>query len=203
MKKEGIRSLLTGAAASVFFLILFLGLGWSFLVSLLLAVLLFAAVWLITKPERKGENAGWQPDDQERELLRSMKEARKDFESIRRSMGRIRDRQLRQQTEGMCRAAGNILAYLEKHPEKIPAARRFIDYYQETASTLLARYVELESAGLSESQTQVLTESMKRAAAALTDAFQKQLGKMVENEVTDMEADVDVLEQMMRMEGLK
>lgn len=63
--------------------------------------------------------------------------------------------------------------------------------------------MELESAGLSESQTQVLTESMKRAAAALTDAFQKQLGKMVENEVTDMETDVAVLEQMMRMEGLK
>lgn len=203
MKREGIRSLLAGAAASLFFLLLFLGLGWSFPVSLLFAVLLFAAVWLITKPERKGKNAGWQPDDQEKELLRSMKEARKDFESIRRSMGRIRDGQLRQQTEKMCRAAGNVLAYLEKHPEKIPAARRFIDYYQDTASTLLARYVELESAGLSESQTQVLTESMKRAAAALTDAFQKQLGKMVENEVTDMETDVAVLEQMMRMEGLK
>ena len=28
-------------------------------------------------------------------------------------------------------------------------------------------------------------------------------GMLVENEVTDMEADVDVLEQMMRMEGLK
>ena len=194
---------MAGAAASLFFLLLFLGLGWSFPVSLLFAVLLFAAVWLITKPERKGKNAGWQPDDQEKELLRSMKEARKDFESIRRSMGRIRDGQLRQQTEEMCRAAGNVLAYLEKHPEKIPAARRFIDYYQDTASTLLARYVELESAGLSESQTQVLTESMKRAAAALTDAFQKQLGKMVENEVTDMETDVAVLEQMMRMEGLK
>lgn len=203
MKREGIRSLLAGAAASLFFLLLFLGLGWSFPVSLLFAVLLFAAVWLITKPERKGKNAGWQPDDQEKELLRSMKEARKDFESIRRSMGRIRDGQLRQQTEEMCRAAGNVLAYLEKHPEKIPAARRFIDYYQDTASTLLARYVELESAGLSESQTQVLTESMKRAAAALTDAFQKQLGKMVENEVTDMETDVAVLEQVMRMEGLK
>lgn len=203
MKREGIRSLLAGAAASLFFLLLFLGLGWNFPVSLLFAVLLFAAVWLITKPERKGKNAGWQPDDQEKELLRSMKEARKDFESIRRSMGRIRDGQLRQQTEEMCRAAGNVLAYLEKHPEKIPAARRFIDYYQDTASTLLARYVELESAGLSESQTQVLTESMKRAAAALTDAFQKQLGKMVENEVTDMETDVAVLEQMMRMEGLK
>ena len=194
---------MAGAAASLFFLLLFLGLGWSFPVSLLFAVLLFAAVWLITKPQRKGKNAGWQPDDQEKELLRSMKEARKDFESIRRSMGRIRDGQLRQQTEEMCRAAGNVLAYLEKHPEKIPAARRFIDYYQDTASTLLARYVELESAGLSESQTQVLTESMKRAAAALTDAFQKQLGKMVENEVTDMETDVAVLEQMMRMEGLK
>ena len=203
MKREGIRSLLAGAAASLFFLLLFLGLGWSFPVSLLFAVLLFAAVWLITKPQRKGKNAGWQPDDQEKELLRSMKEARKDFESIRRSMGRIRDGQLRQQTEEMCRAAGNVLAYLEKHPEKIPAARRFIDYYQDTASTLLARYVELESAGLSESQTQVLTESMKRAAAALTDAFQKQLGKMVENEVTDMETDVAVLEQVMRMEGLK
>ena len=203
MKKEGIRSLLAGAAASLFFLLLFLGLGWSFPVSLLFAVLLFAAVWLITKPQRKGKNAGWQPDDQEKELLRSMKEARKDFESIRRSMGRIRDGQLRQQTEEMCRAAGNVLAYLEKHPEKIPAARRFIDYYQDTASALLAKYVELESAGLTEGQTQGLTENMKRAAAALTEAFQKQLGKMVENEVTDMEADVAVLEQVMRMEGLK
>lgn len=182
MKREGIRSLLAGAAASLFFLLLFLGLGWSFPVSLLFAVLLFAAVWLITKPERKGKNAGWQPDDQEKELLRSMKEARKDFESIRRSMGRIRD---------------------GKHPEKIPAARRFIDYYQDTASALLAKYVELESAGLTEGQTQGLTENMKRAAAALTEAFQKQLGKMVENEVTDMEADVAVLEQVMRMEGLK
>ena len=203
MKREGIRSLLAGAAASLFFLLLFLGLGWSFPVSLLFAVLLFAAVWLITKPERKGKNAGWQPDDQEKELLRSMKEARKDFESIRRSMGRIRDGQLRQQTEEMCRAAGNVLAYLEKHPEKIPAARRFIDYYQDTASALLAKYVELESAGLTEGQTQGLTENMKRAAAALTEAFQKQLGKMGENEVTDMEADVAVLEQVMRMEGLK
>lgn len=203
MKREGIRSLLAGAAASLFFLLLFLGLGWSFPVSLLFAVLLFAAVWLITKPERKGKNAGWQPDDQEKELLRSMKEARKDFESIRRSMGRIRDGQLRQQTEEMCRAAGNVLAYLEKHPEKIPAARRFIDYYQDTASALLAKYVELESAGLTEGQTQGLTENMKRAAAALTEAFQKQLGKMVENEVADMEADVAVLEQVMRMEGLK
>ena len=203
MKREGIRSLLAGAAASLFFLLLFLGLGWSFPVSLLFAVLLFAAVWLITKPERKGKNAGWQPDDQEKELLRSMKEARKDFESIRRSMGRIRDGQLRQQTEEMCRAAGNVLAYLEKHPEKIPAARRFIDYYQDTASALLAEDGELESAGLTEGQTQGLTENMKRAAAALTEAFQKQLGKMVENEVTDMEADVAVLEQVMRMEGLK
>ena len=50
MKREGIRSLLAGAAASLFFLLLFLGLGWSFPVSLLFAVLLFAAVWLITKP---------------------------------------------------------------------------------------------------------------------------------------------------------
>ena len=44
MKREGIRSLLAGAAASVFFLILFLGLGWSFLVSLLLAVLLLSLI---------------------------------------------------------------------------------------------------------------------------------------------------------------
>ena len=203
MKREGIRSLLAGAAASLFFLLLFLGLGCCFPGRLLCGVVWLAAVWLITKRYIKVKNAGWQPDDQEKELLRSMKEARKDFESIRRSMGRIRDGQLRQQTEEMCRAAGNVLAYLEKHPEKIPAARRFIDYYQDTASALLAKYVELESAGLTEGQTQGLTENMKRAAAALTEAFQKQLGKMVENEVTDMEADVAVLEQVMRMEGLK
>ena len=202
MKKDGYRSLLAGVCASAFFLIFFLGLGWNFFLCILFAVLLFAAVWFLGKPGKKAE-ASRQTEDREKELFRSMREAKKDFESIRKNVGQIRDPQLKAQTESMCRAAGNILAYLEKHPEKIPAARRFIDYYQDTASTLLAKYVELESAGLSDSQTQALGESMKRAACALTDAFRKQRGKMVENEVTDMEADITVMEQMMRMEGLK
>ena len=52
-------------------------------------------------------------------------------------MDRIADPSLRSAGQELERIAGNIRDYLVQNPKKIPAARRYIDYYQETAANIL------------------------------------------------------------------
>ena len=98
------------------------------------------------------------------------------------------------------RMAAGILAYLEKHPDRIDMARRFIDYYQDTASSLLARYVELQNSGLDTPEIQKLKEDVKKATAALNKAFEQQFARIMSSEILDMDVEIRTIESMMKME---
>ena len=98
------------------------------------------------------------------------------------------------------RTAAGLLAYLEKHPDRIDMARRFIDYYQDTASSLLARYVELQNSGLDTPEIQKLKEDVKKATAALNKAFEQQFARIMSSEILDMDVEIRTIESMMKME---
>ena len=181
-----------------FFLICFFALQWNFLLCTLLAIGLFAGLMLLTRPspmamERLEEEAT------AREKLR---EARKDFVKIQECAQRIRDPQLSQKAQRLARSADGILDYLEKHPDRVEGARRFLEYYQTTAAALLNRYVVLQQEEMKTEEDGHLRQSACRAADALIQAFEKQYRNLLQNELMDMDADIQVIEQMMKMEGL-
>ena len=129
-----------------------------------------------------------------------LKEAREDLEAISRSMEQIEDREIKEGSMRLHRTAAGILAYLEKHPDRIDMARRFIDYYQDTASSLLARYVELQNSGLDTPEIQKLKEDVKKATAALNKAFEQQFARIMSSEILDMDVEIRTIESMMKME---
>lgn len=53
------------------------------------------------------------------------------------------DSELKMHVQDMQKVSLNILQYLQKHPEKITLARRFIDYYQDIVAGLIEKYVEI------------------------------------------------------------
>ena len=57
-----------------------------------------------------------------------------DYERMKKAAAQIREQPLRAECSDLVNLAGNILKYLTDNPEKITAARRYIDYYQETAA---------------------------------------------------------------------
>ena len=89
------------------------------------------------------------------------------------------------------------------NPEKIPAARRYIDYYQETAANVLEHYAELKSTGLSTVETEKVLKSTRESISTLKAAFDLQFEKLMQNELMDMEADLNLLKQTLRSEGYK
>ena len=76
------------------------------------------------------------------------------YNYIKGSLKYIRDSELKMHVQDKQKLSLNILQYLQKHPEKITLARRFIDYYQDTVAGLIEKYVEIEN-------TQLNTDSVK------------------------------------------
>ena len=166
-----------------------------------LAVLLYMALTLLLKPARKIGKVKVETLRDGEHLSEKLEEARADLKSIERSMAKIRDLELKEESERLHRTAGNILKYLEENPGKIPQARQFIDYYQDTASQLLEKYVDLQNTDLNTEDTRRLKVQTEEAIRTLNEAFENQFQKLMSEELLDMEAELQLLRQTMKMEG--
>ena len=201
MKKEICVIALSFVFDLFFFYFLFGVLRWNFLFSAVLAVLLYMALTLLLKPVRKIGKVKVETLRDGEHLREKLEEARADLKSIERSMAKIRDLELKEESERLHRTAGNILKYLEENPGKIPQARQFIDYYQDTASQLLEKYVDLQNTDLNTEDTRRLKVQTEEAIRTLNEAFENQFQKLMSEELLDMEAELQLLRQTMKMEG--
>lgn len=191
------------AAALGLFLILFLALDWNFLLSMILAAALYAALAMLLQPEKKIGKIRISSLKNGEMLHEKLGEAGEDYDRLCRAVDRIADPSLRSAGQELERIAGNIRDYLVQNPKKIPAARRYIDYYQETAANVLENYVELKETGLSTKETEKVLKNTRESVATLTAAFKMQFEKLMQNELMDMEADLNLLKQTLRSEGYR
>ena len=80
--------------------------------------------------------------------------------------------------------------------------RKFLDYYLPTSLKLLKTYAELEAQGV---EGENITESKRRIEQTmdtLVHAFETQLDKLFQEDALDVSADIDVMENMLRADGL-
>ena len=201
MKKEIGSILISLAGAVVFFGVIWQLLGLNLALSAVLSVGVYGALTLLTRPARRIGSVNVEMLSGGQELEEKLEQAREDFRSIGSAMEEIADQEMKEASVRLHATAGKILDYLEAHPEKIMAARRFIDYYQYTASKLLNRYVELEESGLGTDEIKRLKGQTKQALLSLNQAFEGQFEKLMENELMDMDVEIRVLKQTMEMEG--
>ena len=189
------------AAALGLFLILFLALDWNFLLSMILAAALYAALAMLLQPEKKIGKIRISSLKNGEMLHEKLGEAGEDYDRLCRAVDRIADPSLRSAGQELERIAGNIRDYLVQNPKKIPAARRYIDYYQETAANILEHYVQLQDTQLSTVETRELAKKTSETVSVLKDAFVLQFEKLMQNELMDMDADLNLLKQTLRAEG--
>ena len=205
MKKNSIRetvvSIVSGMVSGGLFLILLFLLKWNFFIDVLLSAGMFTALFLVFKPRDKIGQVYTEGLPDGEELKKYLADAWEDFRKIETSKKRIKDPVMRREAEKLSETAGRMLGYMEEHPEKIRLARQFIDYYQDTASSLLQKYVALQDTRLNTGQVQRLQEDTLRAAGTLNKVFEQQYQKLLRNEMMDMDAEIRLLEQTAKMEN--
>lgn len=136
-------------------------------------------------------------------LPESFDKAVDDFNAIQMTIPQVKDGEVRTLFHNLQHTARGMLGYLEKHPEKLPRARRFIDYYQEQARSLLARYREMEAAGIRNASFHEASERFRQGLRSLDVAYREQFAQLFDDEILNMDAELTVMRQMMEADGLR
>ena len=98
--------------------------------------------------------------------------------------------------------AAKIFEQARTDPDKLPQMRKFMDYYLPTSLKLLNTYAELDRQGI---EGENITESKRRIEQTmdtLVDAFENQLDRLFASDALDVSTDIDVMQNMLRADGL-
>ena len=124
------------------------------------------------------------------------------LQQIRADNDLIADPEISRKIDRIETLTGKIFDYLEKHPERAGELQTFMDYYLPQTLKTLETYARLEAEGIE-------TDSIRQAKAKISgildklcDGYEKQLDKLFQTDAMDITADIAVMEQMLKKDGL-
>lgn len=198
MNKEKRQTFLATSASVLLFITLFLILKMDILISALLSIGTYIGVFMVSKPKITLGNLDVESMENGLELKALMDEAESDLGRIKAFGDTIKDKEISKGTLDLYEVGNNILEYLKRNPEKITKSRRFFNYYLETSGEIIKKYVEFEKTNITSGEIDRIYDRTKNAVLVLKEAFKKQYVKLVSNEIVDMEADIELLENTLK-----
>ena len=124
------------------------------------------------------------------------------LDELRRVNDAIPDEEMSDKISRLEAVSAKIFEQAKTDPDKLPRMRKFMDYYLPTSLKLLQAYAELESQGV---EGENITESKRRIEQTmdtLVHAFETQLDQLFAADAMDISADIDVMQNMLRADGL-
>lgn len=97
---------------------------------------------------------------------------------------------------------GKILDYQKKHPNRQGQLRTFLNYYLPTTLKILRAYAQLEAQGIEGENISAAKARIEGMMDQVVAGFEKQLDKLFQDDALDIAADVEVLENMLKKDGL-
>lgn len=166
---------------------------------ILLPIVSYGGIYMVTKPDIKiGSIKITNANGEEMKAL--MEDAYEDLEVLHRAAKNLDDKEIRALAEGLYKSGVSIFDHLQANPSKISLARRFINYYLDTAAGLVDKYQRLNSSKVRGESVAKARDDVVGGLGVLTKAFDKQFERLMQGEIMDITTDVKVLEQTFRSE---
>lgn len=121
---------------------------------------------------------------------------------IRRENDLIPDAGLTAQMNRLDDVANRIFRTVAEQPQKAPQIRRFMDYYLPTTLKMLAGYRKMDERQVSGQNAEETRGQVREAMDTVLKAFDKQLDALYQDDMLDLTTDIDVMEAMLRQDGL-
>ncbi len=115
---------------------------------------------------------------------------------------RVEDITLQINIRQLSETADKIIETIEKSPKKFKKAVTFFDYYLPVTIKILKRYDEIENQRLTSSDSKKFMEQSRNMIAEVEKAFKKQLAGLYQSDMVDTDAEMKVLDMMLKSEGL-
>ncbi len=112
------------------------------------------------------------------------------------------DPQLSAAMTRMEKAGRSIVETVEANPTKAKQIRRFANYYLPDAVNILEQYAKLARQGVRGENAASIRAEVERNAVSIATAFENQLDALYAAESMDLSADLTVLQNMLKGQGL-
>ncbi len=114
----------------------------------------------------------------------------------------IKDEKISADIDRLEDLSAKIFAQVRANPDKLPQIRKFMNYYLPTTLKLLNAYDRMGAQGVSGENIGGTMQRVESMMGTIVTAFEKQLDVLFGSEAMDISADITVLENMMKREGL-
>lgn len=121
---------------------------------------------------------------------------------IRHENDLIPDAELSSQMDQLEDVANRIFRTVAEKPDKAPQIRRFMDYYMPTTLKMLEGYRKMDERQVAGQEAQATRAQIREAMSTVLKAFDKQLNALYQDDMLDLSTDIDVMETMLRQDGL-
>ena len=136
-------------------------------------------------------------------VAQAIREAHDKVDEIRRSTeAQIAKPEVRVKVGELCLTAEKILAELRAAPTRVGAARSVLTYYLDAAHRIVMGYAELSRRQIGSAEVATTLSRAEDSLDSIQQAFERQLGAMLRNEVIDLDSEVALLEKTVKMENL-
>ena len=165
----------------------------------------FTAAGLLTKPQRNnyGEELQNLKGANAQIMQEKFNKAVNDFNYLTKAQQETNSPSLKGVLIQLQNTSHKMISYLEKHPQQIAAADKFINYYQESAVSLVKQYIELEKSGLDSPHATETKRNTLKTLRGFQQAYQEQFDKMMNDHLMYMDAEVSVAQYAMKEDGIE
>ena len=119
-----------------------------------------------------------------------------------RSIQRIRDPEMQQKALRLRGLVSSIFDAVREDPSKRSRIGTFLNYYFPQTLKLMNNYADFETKEFQGENISKARERIEGATDLLISAYQKQLDSLYLSTTMDVDSDVDVLETMLKRDGL-
>lgn len=136
------------------------------------------------------------------ELDAFLLEGERGISEMNRLNDNILDEKISERIFKLTELTGKICAHVKANPQKLPRAKKFVNYYLPTTIKLLATYDRMGQQGVEGDNISGTMRKIEDILDSIVTAYEKMLDSMFSEEAMDISADISVMETMLAKEGL-
>ena len=173
---------------------------WALLAALGAAVLAFAGAKKICPPRVVETEVSFHTGVDDVDAM--LTEMQQQLDTLHALNEALPDQQLSAAMARMEKAGRSIVETVEATPAKAKQVRRFANYYLPDAVNVLQQYAKLAKQGVRGENAASIRAEVEHNAASIATAFENQLDALYAAESMDLSADLTVLQNMLKGQGL-
>lgn len=161
-------------------------------------MLIGSALKIYGRATRKREEAKPAPDKAASDLVR---EGMEKLRQISNATRMIQSNEVAAKIREFCKVGVDIFDYIKKNPAKINKIRQFTNYYLDATKKIIEQYVELSGRPGKTPEIEQAIQRVEGMLDLIKQTFDRQMANLLEDNLLDINTELTVLKNTMKMEG--